>query len=60
LRALSSVCTEPHKHKAKVDAEDADAEDTPKQKSGGRKKKGEATPVKEEVEIDSFDEELQV
>jgi hypothetical protein len=50
----------PRKRKAKVDAEDEDAKGTPKNKTGGRKEKGEATPVKEEVEVDSFDEELQV
>jgi hypothetical protein len=50
--AMPEKVKTPGKRKAKIDAESygkADVEGSPKKKAGGRKKKGEATPIKEEV-----------
>lgn len=45
----------PRKRKSKVDTEGGDADESPKKKATPRKKKGEATPAKQEPTDDKDD-----
>ncbi|KAH3990715.1 hypothetical protein HBH98_148150 [Parastagonospora nodorum] len=53
--AASEKPKTPRKRKSKVDTEGGDADESPKKKATPRKKKGEASPVKQEV-IDDKDD----